>query len=96
MRNRHTHTNLAVLKGFHNSILLGWYRKLVLNYVQLLSNPWMMVTKSMELLMSFKKKSVQEEKSKEQTDIPCDVAMSQIILISSNGNFQEAHSSVKV
>lgn len=54
----------------------------------------------MDLLISFKKKNqCRKEKSKEKPDIPCDVAdvaMSQIMLISSNGNFQEAHSSVKV
>jgi hypothetical protein len=29
-------------------------------------------------------------------DIPCDTAMSQIKLTSSNGNFQDVHSSVKL
>lgn len=56
----------------------------------------MTVKESMDFLISFKKNQCRKEKSKEKIDIPCDVAMSQIMLISSNGNFQEAHSSVKV
>ena len=45
---------------------------------------------------AFKKNQCRKEKSKELTDIPCVVATSQIKFISSNGNLQELHSSVKV